>query len=112
MPYVSNQGVRIYYEIEGSGPPIVLAHGISGSLEDWREVGWVESLRDRYRLILVDARGHGRSDKPHDPGAYRRGEGPLSRIFDGWNRRPGRWGPRPGAVPVADDGRHPTLCQG
>ena len=71
MPYVSNQGVRIYYEVEGSGPPLVLAHGISGSLEDWREVGWVEALRDRYQLILVDARGHGRSDKPHDPDAYR-----------------------------------------
>jgi len=71
MPYVSNQGIRIYYEVEGSGPPLVLAHGISGSLEDWREVGWVEALRDRYQLILVDARGHGRSDKPHHPDAYR-----------------------------------------
>jgi pimeloyl-ACP methyl ester carboxylesterase len=71
MPYVSNQGVRIYYEVEGLGPPLVLAHGISASLEDWREVGWVEALRDRYQLILVDARGHGRSDKPHDPDSYR-----------------------------------------
>jgi pimeloyl-ACP methyl ester carboxylesterase len=71
MPYVTNQGIGIYYEVEGSGPPLVLAHGISGSLEDWREVGWVEALRDRYQLVLVDARGHGRSDKPHEPGAYR-----------------------------------------
>jgi pimeloyl-ACP methyl ester carboxylesterase len=71
MPYVSNQGVRIYYEVEGTGPPLVLAHGIGASLEDWREVGWVEPLRDRYQLILVDARGHGRSDKPHDLDAYR-----------------------------------------
>jgi pimeloyl-ACP methyl ester carboxylesterase len=71
LPYVSNQGVRIYYELEGLGPPLDLAHGISGSLEDWREFGWVEALKDRYQLILVDARGHGRSDKPHDPDAYR-----------------------------------------
>jgi pimeloyl-ACP methyl ester carboxylesterase len=71
MPYVSNQGVRIYYEVEGLGPPLVLAHGISASLEDWRDVGWVEALKDRYQLILVDARGHGRSDKPHDPDSYR-----------------------------------------
>lgn len=71
MPYVSNQGVRIYYEVEGLGPPLVLAHGIGGSLEDWREVGWVEALKARYQLILVDARGHGQSDKPHDPDSYR-----------------------------------------
>ncbi len=71
MPHVTNQGVKIYYEVEGLGPPLVLAHGVSGSLEDWREFGWVEALKDRYQLILVDARGHGRSDKPHEPDAYR-----------------------------------------
>ena len=71
MPYVTNQGIRIYYEVEGSGPALVLAHGITASLEDWREVGWIEALRDRYQLVLVDARGHGRSDKPHEPDAYR-----------------------------------------
>jgi pimeloyl-ACP methyl ester carboxylesterase len=46
MPYVSNQGVRTYYEVEGMGPPLVLAHGIGASREDWREVGWVEALRN------------------------------------------------------------------
>lgn len=71
MPFATNNGVRIYFELEGSGPPLVLAHGISGSLEDWREFGWVDELKDRYQLILVDARGHGRSDKPHEPDAYR-----------------------------------------
>lgn len=71
MPYVTNQGVRLYYEVEGIGQPLVLAHGISGSFADWRDVGWVDALKDRYRLILVDARGHGRSDKPHDLNAYR-----------------------------------------
>jgi pimeloyl-ACP methyl ester carboxylesterase len=34
-------------------------------------MGWVEVLRDRYQLILVDARGHGQSDKSHDPDFYR-----------------------------------------
>jgi pimeloyl-ACP methyl ester carboxylesterase len=71
MPYVLNQETRIYYEVEGLGKPLVLAHGISASLEDWREVGWVEALRDHFKLILIDARGHGRSDKPHEPSAYR-----------------------------------------
>jgi pimeloyl-ACP methyl ester carboxylesterase len=37
---------------------------------DWYEAGYVEALRPDYRLILIDARGHGSSDKPHDPDAY------------------------------------------
>ena len=36
MPYADNQGVRIHYEMEGEGPPLVLQHGFSGSLEGWR----------------------------------------------------------------------------
>jgi len=45
----------------------VLQHGFSGSLEDWYEFGYVERLQKEHRLILVDARGHGASDKPHEP---------------------------------------------
>jgi len=71
MPYADNEGIRLYYEVEGKGPPLVLQHGRATSLEDWREWGYVEGLRDDYQLVLCDARGHGRSDKPHDPDAYR-----------------------------------------
>ena len=39
MPYASNQGVRIYYEVEGSGPPLVLQHGSACSSAEWREMG-------------------------------------------------------------------------
>jgi pimeloyl-ACP methyl ester carboxylesterase len=48
----------------------VLQHGFTESVEDWYESGYVEALRPDYRLILIDARGHGASDKPHDPDAY------------------------------------------
>ncbi len=71
MPYANSQGLRIHYEVEGDGPPLVLMHGLSGSLMNWRLNGVVEALKDSYRMILVDARGHGGSDKPHDPEAYR-----------------------------------------
>src|SRR6266508_3473091 len=73
MPYCDNQGVRIHYHLEGNpdGPPLVLQVGFSLSLQDWYEVGYVAALGGAYRLILVDARGHGASDKPHDPAAYR-----------------------------------------
>ncbi len=65
MPYADNHGVRIYYEIEGlDGPPLMLAHGGNGSLDGWRQSGYTDALRGEFRLILFDARGHGRSDRP------------------------------------------------
>ena len=72
MPYVNHNGIRTWYETEGSGPPLVLHIGFLGSLEDWRrdDTPYTAALRDRYQLILLDPRGQGRSDKPHDPRAY------------------------------------------
>jgi len=70
MPYAHNGGVRIHYAVEGQGPPLVLQHGFTESVVDWYEAGYVEALKPDYRLILIDARGHGDSDKPHDPDAY------------------------------------------
>lgn len=71
MPYADNQGVRIHYEVEGNGPGLVLLHGLGSDLESWRDSGYVERLKKDYQLILIDARGHGLSDKPHDPEAYK-----------------------------------------
>jgi len=36
----------------------------------WPELGYVEALKKNYRLILIDVRGHGLSDKPHDSEKY------------------------------------------
>jgi pimeloyl-ACP methyl ester carboxylesterase len=73
VPFVTAEdGVRIHYELEGpeDGVPLVLQHGLTSSLRRWYENGYVERLRDRYRLVIVDARGHGESDGPTDPAAY------------------------------------------
>lgn len=70
MPFVSNQGIRIHYRTEGEGEPLLLHHGFMQWLELWQQTGYVKALKDRYRLILMDGRGHGASDKPHDPAAY------------------------------------------
>jgi pimeloyl-ACP methyl ester carboxylesterase len=70
MPYISNQGVRIHYHIVGEGPPLILQHGTAWSVEYWHHYGYVQELKKDYRLILIDSRGHGRSDKPHDPESY------------------------------------------
>jgi len=68
--FVENKGVRIYYEVRGSGPPLLLHHGWAGSSQEWRRFGYLDGLADSYRVIVMDARGHGRSDKPHDEAAY------------------------------------------
>lgn len=70
MPFVNNKGVKIHYELEGQGPPLVFMHGFTGSLENWRMYGYTTELGKNYRLVLIDARGHGKSDKPHDVQAY------------------------------------------
>ena len=72
MPFATNDGIRIHYEVEGAGAPLVLFHGLTGSGERWRDTGYVSGLANDYRLILIDARGHGQSDKPHDPASYAR----------------------------------------
>jgi (E)-2-((N-methylformamido)methylene)succinate hydrolase len=59
-------GVRLRYRIEGTGPDLVLVHGVGGRLEAWD--GVVGLLRHRFRIIRSDLRGHGDSDKP--PGPY------------------------------------------
>jgi pimeloyl-ACP methyl ester carboxylesterase len=70
MPYTTNEGVRINYQVVGEGPPIIFAHGFGLDGETWRDWGYVEGLQDDYKLILVDMRGHGRSDKLYDSNAY------------------------------------------
>ena len=70
MPFAVNQDVRIHYETDGEGPPIVMQHSLLRSLDMWYDFGYAQALRERYRLILIDARGHGASDKPHDLHAY------------------------------------------
>jgi len=70
MQYVNNQGIRIHYKVTGNGVPLVMQHGFFSSVEDWYEFGYVENLSQICRLIMVDARGHGASDKLHQPEAY------------------------------------------
>lgn len=70
MPYVMNRGVRINYEVEGEGPALLLLHGTTQSIEDWREAGYTAALKNLRRLVIPDLRGHGQSDKPHNAADY------------------------------------------
>lgn len=78
MPYVFNEGIRIHFRTIGQGPAIVLQHGFTDSMEGWAAAGWVEPLATAFRVILIDARGHGQSDKPATPAAY----APAHRVAD------------------------------
>jgi pimeloyl-ACP methyl ester carboxylesterase len=68
MPKINRDGVDIYYEVHGSGPPLLLTHGYSSTSAMWQ--GQIEALSKHHKLILWDMRGHGQSDYPADPGAY------------------------------------------
>ncbi|MEL6980925.1 MAG: alpha/beta fold hydrolase [Actinomycetota bacterium] len=67
----NHDGVAIHFEVIGDGPPLVLQHGRLGSGRFWFDAGYVRAMAGEHRLVVVDARGHGRSDKPTDPSAYR-----------------------------------------
>lgn len=68
---VDSGGVTIHYEVVGQGPLLILQHGRLGSGRFWFDAGYVDALAPHRRLVAIDARGHGRSGKPHDPAAYR-----------------------------------------
>lgn len=66
-----------YDDIVPDGAPVgtvVLLHGFATNRdENWRRLGWLAALeRKGYRAVALDLRGHGESDKPHDPAAYSR----------------------------------------
>ncbi len=84
MKTANNRGQRIAYEVHGSGPPVVLQHGLLSNRWTWSEVGYVEALGDAFQLICTDSLGHGESDKPHDPALYQREQraGDIAAVLD------------------------------
>ncbi len=71
MPFFDSDGVKINYEIEGKGPEVIMVHGFAADIEScWRMTRVVDTLKDENRLIMMDCRGHGKSDKPTEPAMY------------------------------------------
>lgn len=69
--HIDANGVKIHFTDEGRGEVVVLLHGFAADGDmNWRFPGVVAALAENYRVIAVDQRGHGRSDKPHQPEAY------------------------------------------
>jgi pimeloyl-ACP methyl ester carboxylesterase len=68
MPKLDRDGVKIHYEVHGSGPTLLLTHGYSSTSTMWN--GQIDALSKHHKLVLWDMRGHGQSDYPEDPAAY------------------------------------------
>ncbi|MGH6970441.1 MAG: alpha/beta fold hydrolase, partial [Caulobacteraceae bacterium] len=72
MPKLNRDGVELYYEVHGSGTPLLLTHGYSSSSHMW--AGQIEPFAKRFKLITWDMRGHGKTDYPADQSAYSEAE--------------------------------------
>ena len=65
MPYATIGSARIFYEIDGEGPTVLLLHPVGLDSACWG--AQVAALAPRFRVLRVDLRGHGRSDTPPPP---------------------------------------------
>src|SRR6516162_6980173 len=69
--FFDSNGVKIHYTVSGSGTPVLLIHGFAANMQmQWIGPGIVDALAKQYKVIAFDNRGHGASDKPHDPKQY------------------------------------------
>ena len=69
--FFESNGVKIRYIVEGKGEPVLLIHGFTINFEtNWKMPGIIKGLSKDYQVIALDNRGHGKSDKPHDPKKY------------------------------------------
>ncbi len=69
--HFDSNGVRIFYSERGQGEPVILVHGFAAHGDtNFRNPGTVAALAKHYRVIVMDARGHGLSEKPHTREAY------------------------------------------
>ena len=81
--YFDSAGVQIHYLEEGTGETVVLVHGFLGSVESYVRPGVFAGLSKSYRVIALDLRGHGKSEKPHDAREYEREMGlDIVRLLD------------------------------
>lgn len=62
MPRIDLNGLESYYEIYGTGEPLVFIHGLGSSTRDWE--AQVGHFSKKYQVIVYDVRGHGKTDKP------------------------------------------------
>jgi pimeloyl-ACP methyl ester carboxylesterase len=69
--FKSFDSTKIYYEVRGTGDAVVLVHGFIVNGQSWKRTELYKNLLEEgYKVIILDQRGNGFSDKPHTPEAY------------------------------------------
>ncbi len=69
--FTSFDNTKIYYEVKGSGYPVILVHGFITNGEGWKKTEVYKTLQTGgFQVITLDMRGNGKSDKPHTAEAY------------------------------------------
>lgn len=71
---VSQDGTCIAYDVTGEVSAILLLHGGWHSRKNWHEAGYAKRLKNKFKVIAMDIRGNGESDKPTDPADYTTGK--------------------------------------
>ena len=84
--WITVNGVRLYYELHGSGEPLVLVHGSWGDARNWRLV--VPGLAESFRVVVYDRRGHSRSQRPDTPGSVDEDGDDLAAVLEALDLAP------------------------
>lgn len=80
MPTSLVNGVQLYWETGGSGEPVILVHGSWGDHHNWDAVA--PSLRESFKLVTYDRRGHSRSERPPGPGSVEEDAADLGALIE------------------------------
>jgi pimeloyl-ACP methyl ester carboxylesterase len=68
--FFDSNGVKIHYTVQGQGEPVLLIHGFTADIQKQWTPELMKTLAKDFQVIALDNRGHGKSDKPHDPKKY------------------------------------------
>jgi 3-oxoadipate enol-lactonase len=80
VAYFEHDGCTLHYEEYGQGAPLLLLHGLGSSCRDWEYQ--IPALAAHYRVIAMDMRGHGRSDKPRERYSIRAFSGDVLALIE------------------------------
>lgn len=86
MAHFEHDGCSLHYEEYGQGTPLLLLHGLGSSCRDWEYQ--IPVLAEQYRVIAMDMRGHGRSDKPRERYSIRGFAGDVEALIEHLNLGP------------------------
>jgi pimeloyl-ACP methyl ester carboxylesterase len=86
MPEVEANGVRLYYELQGSGEPLAFVHGSWNDATGWGFVA--PALAESFSVLVYDRRGHSRSERPDTPGGVDEDGDDLAALLEGLNLAP------------------------